>query len=567
MKVRVLDELTINQIAAGEVIENPASVVKELVDNALDAGASSVCVEIKGGGRQLIRVSDDGCGMDKEDALLCLERHATSKIVRTEDLFALHTMGFRGEAIPSIAAISKMSILTATLSTGTLVQIEGGQKISCSDVPCSKGTTVEVKDLFYNVPVRKKFQKSPSFDTKEIVKIITSLSLAFPEKKFQLISDQKNLIHTTVSQGNHFLDKLTFRIQEVLGKEFLEECLPIEIEEKGIKIVGMIGLPEHCLPTKRGQTLFVNQRPVISNSIAYAIRDGYGMTLPNMKYPVFALHVYLSPNEIDVNVHPQKKEIRLHQEQLVKEIISRTVEKSLQPKEHIAWKPTSQAIYPTAPAASEYCWTFNEPSFATKKDEPAPVFFTHAELPTWKVIGTLTGYILIEKEGLCLVDQREAHKRILFEKLMQSVKEQTEMSSMQQLLIPHTFSLPKPQAISLKEHLPLFPSLGISLHEFGPSTFAVDALADFFVAEEIPSFVSAVLQELEGRHLIYKEKMKHIAQLAANKAIFSTKKLTVEEAQALVNQLMKCETPFESPQGKPTLTTISYEQIEKYFKG
>ena len=337
-RIRVLSDQTINKIAAGEVIENPASVVKELVENSLDAGATTICVEIQEGGRQLIRISDDGSGMSHDDALLCLERHATSKISEVEDIEALVTMGFRGEAIPSIAAISKFTLLTASRSAqegnaadkGTLITVEGGRLISSSPAARSPGTTIEVKSLFFNVPVRRKFQKSPSFDAQEILKMLGFLALAYPTVQFELISDQKTVLKTpSLSSNLSFIDLLNKRLESVLGKEYAAGLIPLTFQHDFCELIGYIGSPTSHKPNRSGQHLFINQRLVVSPLISSAIREGYDTMLPTNRYPTFVLHLRLKGNLLDVNVHPQKKEVRLRQEAQLKETIIHAVQSAL----------------------------------------------------------------------------------------------------------------------------------------------------------------------------------------------------------------------------------------------
>ena len=348
-RIRVLSELTINQIAAGEVIENPASVVKELVENSLDAGAKSICIEILEGGRQLIRISDDGCGMLPDDALLSLERHATSKIKNVDDIQDLLTMGFRGEAIPSIAAISKFTLLTSTILSdhsnektaqansseasnhkGTLIQVEGGRILSCNTATRSPGTTIEVKSLFFNVPVRRKFQKSPSFDEQEILKIVGFLALANPSIGFELISNQKSLLKTPlISSSLSFQPLLGKRIECVLGKNYFSSLLPLEFQQVPYACIGFIGIPTSHRPNKTGQHLFLNQRAVTSPLIAGAIREGFGPMLASNRYPIFVLHITMPGSLIDVNVHPQKKEVRIRQEMQLKEMLIASVQSAL----------------------------------------------------------------------------------------------------------------------------------------------------------------------------------------------------------------------------------------------
>lgn len=330
-KIRVLSDHTINKIAAGEVIENPASVVKELVENSLDAGSTDICIEIQGGGRQMIRISDNGCGMNSDDALLCLERHATSKLREVEEIHSLSTMGFRGEAIPSIASISKFNLLTCpakegdTEPVGSMVIVDGGKMVSCSPAARSQGTTIEVKSLFFNVPVRKKFLKSPSIDASEILKTVSLIALGHPSIKFQLIIDGKNTLIAHSSKDPAFGTQLQERIESVLGTDFTRNATYIEETKDGISLKGVIGQPGYTRHNRTGQYLFINKRGVVSPLVAYAVKDGFGSSIPSGRFPVFVLHLEVSGDLVDVNVHPQKREVRLRQEQTIKELIIKAV--------------------------------------------------------------------------------------------------------------------------------------------------------------------------------------------------------------------------------------------------
>lgn len=453
-KIRVLSEHTINKIAAGEVIENPSSVVKELVENSLDAGATDICVEIKGGGRQLVRITDDGCGMNADDALLCLERHATSKIREVEDLHTLGTMGFRGEAVPSIAAISKFTLLTCPQeqpSTGTMLIVDGGKIIKCCPAACATGTTIEVKSLFFNVPVRKKFQKSPAYDTNEILKMLSLLALGHPDIKFQLISNQQTILTTPISQAATFLDKLGERIATVLGKDFFAFTCPLEGSKGDIRLRGFIGQPTYSRHNRTGQYLFINGRGVFSPLISYTIRDGFGPSLGTNRHPVFVLHLELPGSLIDVNVHPQKREVRLRQEAILRDLLVQSVEQALQ-KKGLALEVELPDLPPTfAPSPfPKYSFSqvtddespkpsvqWNAPVLKNSyrpsppplyiRQEPEPLLFNEPpkspQVP--RVLTTIPSYIIVEptslersrEGGLCLVDQRAAHARIIYEKL------------------------------------------------------------------------------------------------------------------------------------------------------
>lgn len=646
-KIKILTEHTINKIAAGEVIENPASVVKELVENSIDAKASDICIEIKGGGRQLIRITDDGCGMNNDDALLCLERHATSKIREVEDIHEITTMGFRGEAIPSIASISKFMLLTCpqpeiphstqSISLGTMIMVDGGKIISCSSAARSPGTTIEVKNLFFNVPVRKKFLKSPTVDTNEILKMISLIALGHPRVKFQLISDNKTLLTTPISKADNFKDQFDARIEAVLGHEFLQNCLPLKFEQDGLLLQGIIGLPSYTRHNRTGQFLFINNRGIVSPFIAYAIKEGYGTALASGRHPVFALHLSISGSLVDINVHPQKREVRLRQEQILKNLIIRGVEQTLQSVSfHV-----SQNIFPQAnPSfantfASQNTfsesggeWIFRSESF-TSWNKPAelhprentsatfeiaevsnnmpiytplpqtthsPVFHapkTQEQLNLLnipkqsappRVLATIPRYIVLEGSGdndfflagcskgnpasggLCLVDQKAAHARVIFEKLQNSEKDQT--MPLQSLLIPYSVEVSAFEAAILRSSIATLNKIGIHIQEFGTNTFLIDAVPQIFGDSNLQVLITDILQTLrdaQGDQLLQEEKNKRIALAASRAAVSYERRLSIDEAQALINQLITCQHPFQCPQGKPSFLQLSPEELAKQF--
>lgn len=575
-KIRVLTDHTINQIAAGEVIENPASVVKELVENSMDAGATEICVEIKGGGRQLIRVTDNGCGMNQDDALLCLERHATSKIREVDDLFSIGTMGFRGEAIPSIAAISKFTLMTRPVegesnSVGTMVIVDGGKVIKCCPVACASGTSIEIKSLFFNVPVRKKFQKSPIFDANEICKVLSVLALGNPHVKFELINNEKSSLVAPIG-------KLADRISSVLGAEFYDAMLPLEATKGECVLEGFIGLPTFTRQNRTGQYLFVNKRAVYSPFISYMIREGYGPAIGSHRHPVFVLNLSMPGNLVDVNVHPQKKEVRIRQEYLLKEMIVHAVEKAMSAGYEPTYFEPSAPVFelPKIPEITfskfESNYTFSSPYIPSpaptpkviEKDLPLPFFEKQQSLNIPKVIATIPSYIIVDpasfdkfgNEGLCLVDQRASHARIIFEKL--STENKDKGIPMQSLLIPYTLH----SITLLSEQIELLNSFGISIRECGPHSFLIDAIPQAFGNTDVKEFVEEIAQNLQA----YSDKTVHqIAGAASRAAVSRNKRLSFEEAQALLNQLMRCQLPYQCPFGKPTMKWISSDQLSKQF--
>lgn len=587
-RIRVLDEQTINKIAAGEVIENPASVVKELVENALDAEATEICVEIRGGGRQLIRVTDNGHGMNADDALLCLERHATSKMRQIDDLHSLNTMGFRGEAIPSIASISKLTMLTCANENneGTLVIVDGGRIIKCTPAAKSQGTTIEVKSLFFNVPVRKKFQRSPAYDVNEILKVISFQALAHPSIKFQLISNQKNLLMAHLPKGNSFQEKLGGRIPEVLGSDFFVGMCPAERKHKEYKLSGFIGLPAYTRHNRTGQYVFINERAVFSPLISYAVREGYGPTLPTNRHPVFVLHITMSGSLVDVNVHPQKREVRLRQVRDLREMIIFSVEEALQqtgistPSTSVAFHetpsfavapPPIQSPIPQAPEPpSNWTPSPQQEEETIPNHEPAPLFEQEIAVPEPKVLTTLQGYLLLTSNsgGLKLVDQRAAHSRILYERLMDQEKG-TQQIQTQNLLIPYTLDFSRIEAEILKENLDSLNRLGIHIQEFGNQSFIVQAIPQNWVDANIHQLVTDMINELREFHregVIKKDREKHVALAAGRAAVSQKKLLSLEEGQALIKQLYQCLSPYICPHGKPTMIEITHEEINKQFQ-
>lgn len=591
-KIRVLSEQTINQIAAGEVIENPASVVKELVENSLDAGATEICVEITGGGRQLIRITDNGCGMNSDDALLCLERHATSKIKEVEEIHAITTMGFRGEAIPSIASISKFTLLTCPHeegSEGTMVIVEGGRILKHVPAARSPGTTIEVKSLFFNVPVRKKFQKSPAYDANEILKIISVIALGNPHVKFQLINNHENALQANLANKGSFQEQLETRIGDILGTEFKSALCPIEWEQGDYHLKGFIGKPSYTRNNRTGQYLFINQRPVVSPLISYAVREGFGTTLSTTRHPVFVLHLTMPGTLVDVNVHPQKREVRLREEQNLKEAIVRSVEAALQQSKSDFREETSIAIpsyasyfkepspaYPIKPAFTPQPYFQKPPQersvptiFPVQQEPPAAFFLDTPPKPTQKaapkVIATIPRFILVEEqEGLRLVDQKAAHARVIFEKLSQAGN----TLAVQTLLIPHTLETTPVEAALLRENLTTLNQLGIAIKEFGPNTFIIDALPQVFGNSDIESFINDLVHSLRDYHdadVFKKDKEKRIAMAASRTSVSNQKKLSLEEAQSLINQLMQCQSPHQCPLGKATMVHLTTEEITKLF--
>lgn len=621
-RIRVLDEHTINKIAAGEVIENPASVVKELVENSIDAGANDIYVEIVQGGRRSIRISDNGCGMEKDDALLCMERHATSKIREVEDIHSINSMGFRGEAIPSIASISKFILMTCPKEIpgnpnpvlGTMIIAEGGRILNCDPVAHSQGTTIEVNSLFFNVPARRKFQKSPAYNTNEIHKLMSSLALGYPFIKFQLVSDQQILLTTQTSTNSSFHKQLSLRIKDILGADYQEATKSIDVTNGTFSLQGVIGLPAYSRPNRTGQYLFINQRAVVSPTVSYAVRDAYGPTLPNNRHPVFVLHLTIPGSYVDVNVHPQKKEVRLRQEQEIKSLITANISRIIYQNDtpvsaapttfskQPLFEPESQPAYKSfesspifkadcdflsdldsvtavipedhspksrSPTIPELPFVFQE----VRKEAERPILPKAVPVTSPRVLMTIKQFFILDastlpkpSEGLCLMDQRAAHSRVIFEKLI--AQDMGQNIAMQSLLIPYNFETVFSEKAVLSLNLDGLNSLGISIHQIGPQTFSLDAIPASFGNIELESLVKELLAYLierrDMRHFS-QDNLKAISLVASRAAVSRNSHLSIGEAQSLVNQLMQCQMPYICPKGRSTIIQMSRDELEKRF--
>ncbi|MEM1002967.1 MAG: DNA mismatch repair endonuclease MutL [Bacteroidota bacterium] len=609
-EIRVLDENTINKIAAGEVIENPSSVVKELVDNSIDAGATEISIEVSGGGRQLIRVTDNGKGMSPDDAVLCLERHATSKIKSVDDILTIHSMGFRGEAIPSIASVSKFNLLTSSGidgEKGTMVIVDGGKIVKVCEAARSRGTTIEVKSLFFNVPVRRKFQRSPNYDSQEILKMLIRLAIANPEIKIELISNQKYLLETKKPMGNEFPSILSERIGDVLGDEFINQCFPVENVYEGIEVYGVIGFPSNTRHNRTGQHVFINRRPVFSPLVQHAVREGYSSTLPTNRHPLFVLHILLTGDLVDVNVHPQKKEVRLRQEQTLKRAVTQAVDRALHGSgfvpisidvpsteensisifeqkgfagvpvihENIFQEDVQHFVKPESPQI------FSTPSrelserIIPEESVQEVAFIAADELskkPKPIVIGTIPGYIILEGHsigddagGLILVDQKAAHSRIIYESILKETR--SGAVEIQQLLVPVTLELNSEESVILKKNISVLSDLGIKIREFGKNSFLIDAVPTIFGEIDFEALVREFIHSItsDNQVNIGGEIERKLASEASRLSLPRAVKMHSIEAQALVERLFLCKHPYQSPTGKNTLTTFNQQELSKRF--
>ena len=575
--IRLLDDATINQIAAGEVIENPASVVKELVENALDSGSSEICVITKAGGRSLIKVSDDGCGMSPDDLLLAVERHATSKLSRAADLESLCTLGFRGEALPSIAAVSKFSVHSAQEVGGSLLSIEGGKMGGLHPLPRRQGTTIEVKSLFFNTPVRKKFQKSLSWDTAEIHKVLTKFALSFPAVGFSWTCDEQLPLSCPRGEDYHQ------RIASLLGQEWMSSSVPLEHQKGEFKLVGRICRPSQNRPNRSGQYLFINQRAVISPWVAQQVLESYGTRLSNHRYPLFVLYLTLPPHLIDVNVHPQKREVRLREEERLKPFILQSIHRALEnrPEETAGQLPILTKVPFFEPALSRTLGSleprevspanaFQNPYKEQNPDalkgwvlqderdclhEPASAYRSTPpqerllfEEPTVSIVGKVKQYFFAEElHGIRVVDGLRAMERIVFDQLHVEKGKQ----EVQTLLMPIQLKMTGKDQALLTSHLSALNELGVGIRPFGGDTFLVDAIPAILEPQEIPEWIQIYLEEGRIPHQIGK--------------CLKRGSLSLGGGASLVKKLFQCQNPDYTPAGKRIHHLLDSQQLDKLF--
>jgi len=566
-RIRLLSEHVANQIAAGEVVERPASVVKELVENSLDAEARRITIAVKNGGRTAIVVTDDGYGMSRDDALLALERHATSKITKAEDLHEISTLGFRGEAVPSIAAVSRFTLTTRERGTlsGTQIEIAGGKIISVKDVGAAEGTVIEVRNLFFNLPARRKFLRAVPTETAHIEHIVTLCALAHPDVAFRLAVDDREVF--SLAPGN----KLLSRLRELYGPQLCEQLLPVTGKGE-CKVSGYIGKPGASRSDRRQQHVFVNARPIESRGINFALIEGYHTALMKGQFPVTFLFLEVEPALVDVNIHPTKREVRFRDEFAVRQAVIDAVRAALEPKVPVA-RPLpvtmAGAVEPKVGAASAPRPPVQaEIPIGASTAMALPMPEVQTEDGAWRILGVLSDlYVLVESpEGLVLLDQHAAHERVLFERMLKQLADGNAPS--QKLLLPQTLSFEARDAEFLARQMPTLHKLGVGISEFGDKTFLVDAVPPYFGLAEIAQTFRNIVDELrETGEQIHARRLAEdkIATTVCRHAVKAHDPLRGEELRALLQQLHKCDLPYTCPHGRPTMIQFSFLELEKKF--
>ncbi len=578
-RVRLLSDTLASQVAAGEVIERPASVVKELVENSLDAGARAIEVLIRRGGISLIRVSDDGIGMDRDDALLCLERHATSKIRTANDLANVGTLGFRGEALPSIASVSRFRLTTREKEAlaGTEVVVAGGKVETVRDGGEAPGTQVEVRSLFYNLPARRKFLRSENTETRNIEHQLYLQAIAHPEVAFTFVRDDKLVLQVPATRT------LRDRIRDLLGSELLARLLEVEPAPRAkVRVSGLIGQAGVSRATREQQFVFVNGRAIESPVVGAALKEGYHTALMKGQFPVTFLFLELEPAEVDVNVHPAKREVRFRDPAGVREAVVKAIRRTLESDREM-WQEQFRAPVPAT-----------EPSFVRPTPPIAPLHdagqthlpvaaaapaITDARFPPneerrrpredqFRILGILNKlYVLMENaEGLVLVDQHAAHERILFEELRRRMESKGVPS--QRLLLPQVIELAPRDAEWVERNLATLQKMGLGVEEFGRHTFKLESLPPFLSGADPARLLQDVIDSLKSASnssspLRLGEEM--IAKTVCRHAVKANDLLRDPEVEKLIRDLLDCELPYCCPHGRPTMIQISLGELEKKF--
>ena len=582
--IRVLPEVVASQVAAGEVVERPASVIKELLENSLDAGASSIEVEVRGAGTALLRVTDNGSGMDREDALMALERHATSKIVTAADLASVQTMGFRGEALPSIASVSEFTLRTRTegASAGTEAVLRGGKLVAARDAGCPVGTTIEVKSLFFNVPARKKFLRSPATESAHLDRAIENVALAFPSVALVYLRDGRE-IHRLPSSS------LAARTGDLFGAEDRAQFLEIApFERDGVRVHGLVSRPGVTRADRGRQFFFINGRAVDSGFLAAGLREAYRQMLEPGRHASVVLHLEIDPREVDCNVHPAKREVRFRRGSVVRDAVHEAVAAALREARAEWLRPVQAHIAARVargpeviPRGGQHQPELPRTSAPPPEVRPAQMVAPVAAPPSapalspersssageFQLIGPLgPRYLLLEgAEGLVLLDRAAARQRILFERLQRGVDGGAVAA--QRLLMPAVFELAARWHEVVAENLGALASSGFAIDLFGGHSVKVEAMPDFLAGRDpqrvVEDFAREFLAEGSSRNraTLNDSVRRAVARLARD-----APEPADERAQhALVTQLLACELPYCDPDGKPVMLQFSWRELDRKF--
>lgn len=608
-QIKLLDNHTINKIAAGEVVERPASVVKELVENSIDAKSSAITVEIKDGGIAMIRITDNGIGISPQNVKTAFLRHATSKIETDLDLESVLSLGFRGEALASIAAISQMELITKTRDeiTGTRLELHAGEIIADEEVGCPEGSTIIMRNIFYNTPPRKKFLNSPASEAAKISDIVYKLALGHPEISFKYINNNKLIFNTT---GNHNLKNC---VMNVYGKDIARNAMEIKYEEDGLTLVGILGKPGTSRSNRSYENFFINGRYIKSDVIQRAVEDAYKTVLTIGKFPVAILHLIIEPENIDVNVHPTKMEVRFKDNDSIYNFIFESVRKALRSENLIPQVPFTMPPKVPRPKSTHTQQTIPEPFEIKRKEDNVPTaktmvpevkasspylpvvkreeLFVKEAKPEEPIEGvkenikqgreeqrkvyreyTIVGqffntYWMIEiEDNIYMIDQHAAHERILYEKLLNDFFSSEPLK--QALLEPLVITVSPKEKLVIQKHLDLLNQFGFEIEEFGENAFASRTIPVLFNGPAQQDILSQMLDLLMEKDIpsVYETQVNAIATMACKAAVKAHDKLSALECKGIIEDLLELENPYTCPHGRPTIVAMSKYEIEKKFK-
>lgn len=594
MKIKLLDDALINKIAAGEVVERPASVVKELVENSIDATATNILAEIEEGGKSAIRVTDNGTGMDKEDALLCLQRHATSKISTADDLFNITTMGFRGEALASIAAVSQLLLKTKQKDAeiGTKILCSAGKIIETAEAPMPNATIIEVTDLFFNVPARKKHLKTIQTELRQITELMTKFILAYPEKTFRLMHHNQEILFSPAGKP---MDKLL----TLFGKKVAYAMIPVDFTYNDIHTTGFISKPALTRNDKSIQYIFVNNRAVKNQIIVKAVYDAYHTLLHLENHPVFIIYTQINPHIIDVNVHPQKAVIRVEKEDelysaifnavrnaldtaqlmpVIAEEKQQTVQAPLLAKQFTVTEEKQSFIRPESVEIKPREWekarekaregiSGEQGEKAEKPITTEPVTVkSDSRISSLRIIGRIHNvfYIAENELGIVIIDQHAVHERVLYEKFMQQYFDNT--IDVQELLVPEEIECSPAEMLLLKENIKTLEKLGFHFDEFGRNTMlmrTIPSVLGRFLAKES---IHEIFSQLDEKTAIEFAKEEKLIRNACRSAVKARDSVELHEMSLILQQLQQCKQPFTCPHGRPTMIQFTIPELERRFK-
>ncbi len=570
MPIHILADHVVSQIAAGEVVERPASVVKELNENAIDAGASHIVLKVEGSGQRLVQVSDDGIGIPTTEVPLAVMRHATSKLERTEDLFQIHTLGFRGEALASIGSVARLTLTSfnGEDETGTRMRIEGGRAETPHRVAAPKGSVVRVEDLFFNVPARLKFLKAESTEKRHIAALLTRYALAYPHIRWEFFQDGTSQLQTS---GNADRREI---LASLYGVQDARQMLDLEFTSEGIAITGFISPIALTRSNRRDITLFVNGRWVQDASLTAAVIKAYHTMLMVGRYPIAVLFITIPADLVDVNVHPAKAEVRFREPDRVFSDVQRAVRRGL-----LAYSPvpslSPSALWRAQPRIVDPAWQMSAqidtPDMPLTPTIPPPIHIQSPlsvdRLPLLRLIGQVAATYLIAEgpDGLYLIDQHAAHERVLFEKMMKQFQAQSIPS--QTLLDPPVVQLSPEKSILLDQQLPHLEKLGFEVEAFGPNSFKVRAIPALILGGDPVLALKSLVDDFEDDETPLQQDIeaKIAARVCKRMAVKGGQTLSEAEQKALLFDLEACQTPRTCPHGRPTMIHLSADLLERQF--